>query len=94
MSGRTYYITGDLPYFVIECDMCGMTYARYDDFCYSWVALRSVAGDDGWLVDERIDGRCTCRMCADTSRGNAAAITKTVPALRTPKTSRTNVQSV
>jgi hypothetical protein len=83
MSGRTYYITGDLPYYVIECDSCGIAYARYDDFCYSWTALRSIANDDGWLTGERVDGPCLCGICGETTRDTQQAIARTVPGLRT-----------
>jgi hypothetical protein len=71
MSGHVHYIAGDLPYYVIDCDLCTMPFARYDDSCYDWQTLRAAAVEAGWDLGSVRTDPASCPSC----RGRAATRT-------------------
>lgn len=65
MAYRTYEITGDLPYYELECDRCARRFRLYDDSGYHWETLCRTAAGEGWSAPP--NGRQYCPGCVYSS---------------------------
>lgn len=68
MTIGTYHITGDLPYFVVRCDLCTAAFRCYDDSCYQRDTLCVSASGVGWVASPDRGRTDRCPGCQRTGR--------------------------
>ena len=64
MTMKTYHITGDLPYYVLNCNTCPSMFSCYSDACYQQDTLIESAAIAGWTVGPLPDRCPACRAAA------------------------------